>query len=203
MQTATNSIPILHVMDCIACFSCVSVLFAYPIDTETICIFRAGSSDLSRESLDTVQRKLIAATMGPVVIALLLALAAMRRAAPDEASQQRALERAADIAGATAADDVRDGNSDAARRNIIALRSDPAIASVAAYGTNGQLFAGWSREGVPAPPKQLDQIRNAGSRSIEVFRPIRIDGDVLGSIYVAADAPNVPLTGRVSLRLAT
>jgi len=83
------------------------------------------------------------------------------------------------------------GDRKAAGEILNSLRSDPLIREAALYDSNSGCFAGFRRSGAAGcPDRPPDGLHNASDR-IVLARPIREDGDRLGTLALAASVPSV------------
>ena len=91
---------------------------------------------------------------------------------------------------------------DAAQRNLTALQARASIQAAALYASDGRLFAHYARSGQPGVPTRIpvlvgDGITDTGR--IEVLRPVRQEGEVLGTIYLRAQ---YDVSGRIRAYLS-
>ena len=96
----------------------------------------------------------------------------------------------AQIAGSncTAALDFNDPT--AAEGTLGALRAEPPIAKASVYNAQGELFAMYERDG-KASRDEFPPVQSAGQEfrgnQLRIFQPITMDGEKVGTIYVAVD----------------
>ncbi len=109
------------------------------------------------------------------------------------------LRTEADILALTVTTALSFDDRDFARRSLNALQARAAIHAAALYAEDGSLFAEYTREGQPAPPRTVpvrlpgDGVRIDGERVL-VMKPVAQGGEVLGTIYLRAE---YDLQGRV------
>ncbi len=139
----------------------------------------------------SIQRKLKLVIMGTTVAALWLAcagfliydLSAIRRSiAQDIATVGQILGR-----GNTAAISFKD--AEAAEESLKAFSERKSIIEAAIFFTNGQLFAKYLRPGITS--FQMPVLRPAGAYfgndDIELFIPIHLENEIIGTVYVRSD----------------
>jgi PAS domain S-box-containing protein len=77
-----------------------------------------------------------------------------------------------------------------AKRNLNAMQARASIRIAAVYLADGTLFAHYSRAGYPPAPRRVPgfsgSVRVDGG-SMETLRPVTLDGENLGTIYLRAD----------------
>jgi signal transduction histidine kinase/DNA-binding response OmpR family regulator len=81
-----------------------------------------------------------------------------------------------------------------AKRTLAPLAVEPRVAEVAIYKTEGQLFASYVRPGIKYPLlDSIAQVRRLGFSwlSVRASRPIVVDGDKVGSVYIRSDMPDI------------
>jgi signal transduction histidine kinase/CheY-like chemotaxis protein len=89
-----------------------------------------------------------------------------------------------------------------ASRDVMALRLRPAVLAVALYDHQGRLYAQYLRTGEDAQPEQLaptalvllSRAPQISGEWIEIYRPVRRNGEDLGTIYIRA---RYSITGRL------
>jgi signal transduction histidine kinase/CheY-like chemotaxis protein len=77
----------------------------------------------------------------------------------------------------------------AAAETLVSLRNQPQVIAAAVYAKDGSVFARYSgRSGAnPPPAKPRAPGRYFEGSSLLLFRPISLDGDTIGTVYVRAD----------------
>ena len=138
-----------------------------------------------------IKWKLTAIIVVNSVIALALASAAFIAyesvQLPKETAADLATLAAMTAAHSTAPLSFEDRRS--AEETLRALRAETHIIEACIYDRSGQLFAGYARDGAgmsfpPTPQKPGHYFEN---RTLALFEHIRLDGEVIGSIYLHSD----------------
>jgi PAS domain S-box-containing protein len=135
---------------------------------------------------------LAATTITAAATAVLMFVALDARLFDVRHGDQTALDRVTAVVGAASADALRNRDSGAARQVISAAQADPKVLSAALYLPDGSLMAGWSRPNRAPVARRLDQQSTNAPGTIELFRPISSDGEVVGTIFLAAEQERPP-----------
>ncbi len=140
----------------------------------------------------SIKRKLIWIIMCTSGVAL--ALAGTVLAVNDlQAGKHRMLHRLstqADIVGANSTAALTFNEPLSAKQTLSALSADPPVAAAGIYSRNNTLFASYLRPGANADPLLTElQADSHGFESghLHVLRPIVLDGEKIGTVYLRAD----------------
>ncbi len=139
----------------------------------------------------SLRRKLVAVMLATTLAAVVVALGAM--VAYDlHAYHQKSvagLEAQADLLGRTTGAALAFEDVAVATENLASLRQQPTMQAAAVYGAGGQLFATYLAEQAQAPPPErpADDGVHVHGRSMEVFQPIVVQGERVGTLYLRAD----------------
>jgi two-component system, sensor histidine kinase and response regulator len=82
------------------------------------------------------------------------------------------------------------GDAKSAGEILSSLSAKTHIAEACVYARDGSVFAKYSRPGSNthfAPPKPLPELTSFESGHLVIFRSIRLDGEVIGTIYMESD----------------
>jgi signal transduction histidine kinase/DNA-binding response OmpR family regulator len=140
----------------------------------------------------SIRRKLMLIIMATSGIALLLACAAV--VAHDlltlREQMVRDLSVRAELIGANSTAALLFDDQQAARETLAALKGQPHIISACIYTRDGRTFASFLRAGasdasLPAQPQT--EAHHFSDDSLAVFRPIILDQEPVGTIYIAMD----------------
>ncbi len=113
------------------------------------------------------------------------------------------LENSANIAGAALATALQARDRQATSDLAAAVGALPDVIAAGVYTPDGRLFAAWNRTAATSVVPRTLSDRNPDSSSLtEVFRPVRSNGEVVGTIYVASERENNGSAIPVVLRLA-
>ena len=86
------------------------------------------------------------------------------------------------------------GDQESAKRTLAPLKAETQVAAAAIYKNEGQLFATFVRPGnTNASFPSIPAIKNDHVEwfSLRVSRPIIVDGETLGAVYISSDMPDV------------
>ncbi|MCU1246410.1 MAG: putative Histidine kinase, partial [Acidobacteria bacterium] len=99
------------------------------------------------------------------------------------------LSTTGEVIGANSTAALTFGDHEAAREVLGALRSKPSIIAACVYGKDGRPFARYAPEASTIIPRHLlpDGFHEDGDR-LELYYPIRLDHERIGTLYLAADA---------------
>ena len=146
----------------------------------------------------SIHRKLLLITTFTSGLAVFLACAAFETYnlySFRNATKQR-LTTLADVIGKQSTAALAFNDRRAAEACLTPLRELPDVLSAAIYSWDNSLFAGYSRSSKPddVPPTALREegYRLANGR-LTVTRHIRLDGDVVGTVYIEATVPPLPV----------
>lgn len=140
----------------------------------------------------SIKRKLTSMMMTISIVALLLSCASFiiydqifsRRAMAEE------LSSLAEIIGSNSTAAITFNDQDSATEILSALSARPHITSACLYTPDGKQFAWYVRPNQTAPPyippSQSDGARRVDNR-FELFRSIKLDGEVVGTLYLQSD----------------
>ncbi len=101
-----------------------------------------------------------------------------------------ALESAAGIAGSNSTAALAFTDAQSARETLSSLRSQPHIVEACIYTSNGTVFATYARSGADpnfTPPIRKFEGTIFTPREMILFQPIRLNGEVIGTIYLKSD----------------
>lgn len=141
----------------------------------------------------SIRRKLAAVVLATTFVALLLAAVAM--VVYDQRASRQAwvtdMTTQADILGRASAAALTFDDAKAANENLSLLRARPTVALAAIYNARGKPFAVYRRSDATqrtlAALPENDGFRIDGT-GIELYRRIVDDGEILGTVYLAADS---------------
>jgi two-component system sensor histidine kinase/response regulator len=140
-----------------------------------------------------IRRKMVAITMFTSGAALLLTCAVMF--AYDlhalRADTLRRLSTLADIIGANSTAALTFDDEAAAREVLSALAHQRSIVTACVYSRTGAAFAVYRRAGDASgfvPPPAPRAPIHVGSNDLSVFRPILLDGQEIGAVYIESDS---------------
>ena len=138
----------------------------------------------------SIRHKLLAIIMLTSSVALLLACTAF--AAYDWLSTRESLvsrlTTMADVVGANSTAALLFDSPADANETLSALRAEPHIVAAAVFDGDGQAFALYRPGGAAADlPEEIDVGARFGDNHLEVSRPIALDGERLGTIYLKSD----------------
>jgi TMAO reductase system sensor TorS len=153
----------------------------------------------------SIQGKLQAIIMAPAAIALVVACSALL--AYEIADGRAYLRNGLDLSAATigenstaalAFDDAKSADS-----LLAGLRSQPAIIRTTIYTSRWTVLGAYARPGAPSSqPERLGQYRAAFENGIlTIHRPVLIDGQFVGAIYLEADLREVRARASRSLAI--
>ena len=138
----------------------------------------------------SIRQKLLAIILLTSGIALLLAC--LTFAAYDYFSTRDSLTRRlstmADVVGANSTAALTFDNPTDADETLSALRAEPHIIAGVVFDREDQVFAAYAPRGeftIPPLPAELDY--RFGDEALEVFRPIFLEGERVGTIYLRAN----------------
>ena len=144
----------------------------------------------------SIRKKLTLITMTTTVAALVMACAAflIYEMVTFRGTMVRDLSILGDVIGAnsTAALAFRDEN--AARDALAALRAQPHVVTARTYDRDGQPFADYMRDGGAvgaAPTVARGQRSTFSPGALGVFRPVRLDGQLIGTVYIHSDMKEI------------
>jgi signal transduction histidine kinase len=140
----------------------------------------------------SVRRRLFAAMMGTALVALVVAAAALSfyDLHSHRANGAARLESDAALIGYSTSAALQFDDRAVAAQNLAFLEARPAVRVAAIYTARGTLFASYQR--ADAEPTELPPIPRTDAVSIEgdevrLFRRIKVNGEVLGTVYMAED----------------
>jgi two-component system sensor histidine kinase/response regulator len=140
----------------------------------------------------SIRRRLIRIVLTTCAVAI--SMACIIFAVYDVASFRRDL--AADLAtvaemtGSNTTAALAFGDAKSARETLGSLSAKTHIVEACIYARDGSVFAKYSRRDANpnfAPPKPLPDTTSFDSRHLILFRRIRLDGEVIGTIYLNSD----------------
>ena len=111
----------------------------------------------------------------------------------------------ADIVGPNSSAALAFHDQDAANEILDPLEEKPTVAAAAIYDTEGKLFAHFEREDLPSDysipqrPKEIGHYYSEGY--LEVYRPINIDNNRVGTVYIKSDLSALKESIRLELFL--
>ncbi len=140
----------------------------------------------------SIKRKLILIIMVTSAVALVLASAVFTIYdwLTFQQTMMRDLSTLAEVLGANSTAALTFSDPRAAEETLATLRAKPHIVSACLYTTDGQVFALYRRSdqqekfSPPAPQSEGSQFTNA---HLELFHPIKLDGEVAGTLYLRSD----------------
>ena len=140
----------------------------------------------------SIRRKLTLIMMMTSVVALLLACGAfvVYERVTFRGTMARDLSILADVIGANSTAALTFHDRDAAQDQVRALRTQPRVVSACIYDRDGTPFASYRRaaDGVADwPPRAELERTRLGRDHLSVSRPIVLDGEKIGSIYIRSD----------------
>jgi diguanylate cyclase (GGDEF)-like protein len=143
----------------------------------------------SRFTDASIRRKLTVAMALATVLALLLSAVAL--GAYEIVTFRRALVQRmttiADIVGRNCTAALAFGERTAAKDVLAALEAESAVHVAAIYDANGQLFAAYTgahHDGLAPPRTSTAVAGHVEARTLDVVRPIVLNGDRLGTVYI-------------------
>jgi len=99
------------------------------------------------------------------------------------------LSATAELVGANSTAALTFGDRQDAQEILTALRAKPSIVAAAIYTVNGAQFAQYrSSPAISIPPAILPDGFTERDDQLELFHAIRLDGERIGTLYIAADA---------------
>jgi PAS domain S-box-containing protein len=139
-----------------------------------------------------IKRKLMLVIMLTSTVALLIATVAVatfgwrivRRAMVND------LEAVADIVGANSTAAISFNDTDAAEETLASLKTRSEIVSARIYGREGKVLAKFDRGGPVGPVKEAREntvVAADTGRYLQIVRPIRLDGEIIGRVQLRAD----------------
>jgi two-component system, sensor histidine kinase len=152
----------------------------------------------------SIQAKLRAIIMLPATVALVVACSGLLayEIADARAYLRNGLDLLAANIGENSTAALAFDDAKAADSMLTGLRSQPAIIRTTIYTSRWTVLAGYGRPGAPtSQPERLGQFRAAFENGIlAIHRPVLLDGQFVGAIYVEADLREV--RARVSRSIA-
>lgn len=140
----------------------------------------------------SLRRKQMLIIMLTSAISLLLACAAF--VAYDVSRFRRELvalvSSLAEVIGNNTTAAIEFNDPDVAAQTLAALRGEPNIVRAHIHTPDGQVFATYTREGVPLPPELPHSVaarQEFTDRHLHLFRPIMVGSEQVGSIELTAD----------------
>jgi two-component sensor histidine kinase len=137
----------------------------------------------------SIRRKMLAVIMLTSSVALLLAcgtFAAYDWLSTRESLVQR-LTTMADVVGANCTAALVFDNPEDARQTLAALRAEPRLVAGDVYNRAGMPFAHYGDPSPSSGPSEpVDSGHRFGEDHLEVWRPIELDGERLGTMYLCA-----------------
>ena len=107
-----------------------------------------------------------------------------------ERTMSRDLAILGDVIGDNSTAALTFSDRDAARGVLASLRAQKHVTSACVYGTDGHPFATYQRDSGPGsawPARARDNAFERSARSLGVFRPIVLDHETIGTVYVRSD----------------
>jgi PAS domain S-box-containing protein len=99
------------------------------------------------------------------------------------------LSTTADLVGANSTAALTFGDRQDAQEILTALRAKPSIVAAAIYNVKGEPFARYQPDSsISIPPAILPDGFTKREDRLELFHGIRLDGERIGTLYIAADA---------------
>ena len=86
------------------------------------------------------------------------------------------------------------GDADSAREVLSALRAKHNVIHACIYGTDGKVFAKYSRDSAPdgfSPPVVHPDYSAIEGRQMILFQPVTLNGEPVGTIFIEADLQNL------------
>ena len=138
----------------------------------------------------SIQRKLTLLTL--ITSSVALTLAGVAYVAYDLFTFRQAMERdlliLAQIVGSNSTAALAFDDPKAGEATLASLSAQPRIVAGCLYGKDGKMFATYRRDNVgPGPVSRVDECPVAGGGHLEVWRPIILDGDSVGTIAIESD----------------
>jgi PAS domain S-box-containing protein len=104
------------------------------------------------------------------------------------------LTATADILAANTREAIPQGDGSAARHALRALRANPRIVVACVFDQGGHILASYAREGVAVdqalPGTDLSGHRFT-SRTLEMYRPVVYEGEMVGRVYLRSDLGDI------------
>lgn len=141
----------------------------------------------------SLRQKLISIIMLASTVALLLAVVGLSiyDLMTFRKTQTRELASLAEVLGEHSVPSLRFQDPETGRETLQALKKDQRIVAAALYTRQGEVFAHYHRDGLdrrafpPAPTGKSEYFEND---RIHLFRPIEVNGEPLGAIYLQSDS---------------
>lgn len=155
---------------------------------------RLGALSLRRK----LQLAVVTTTAGALLVAFgVLAAHEIVTARRDMVRSARVL---AEIVGVNSAAAVVFDDAEAASQTLAALAAERDVVAAALYDDQGRLFASFAPRAGLAPPALAGSGMGFAQGDLELFQPLRMDGERRGTIYIRADA--APVRARLGFYLA-
>jgi signal transduction histidine kinase/CheY-like chemotaxis protein/HPt (histidine-containing phosphotransfer) domain-containing protein len=140
----------------------------------------------------SIRKKLTLITMTTTVVALVMACAAflMYERMTFRGKMVRDLSILGDVIGANSTAALAFRDESAARDALAALRAQPHVVAARTYDRDGRPFADYARNGGAAgvaPTVARGQTSVFSRDALGVFRPVRLDGQTIGTVYIHSD----------------
>ena len=144
----------------------------------------------------SVRHKLTLLMVSTSVVALVLACAAFfsHEVFTFRTGMVRDLSILGEVIGSNSTAALTFHDSNAARDALAALRAHPRIVSGCIYGKDGEPFATYRRDAGADPRWPSTAIGEAGGEHrdyLSVLRPIRLDGETIGTVYIRSDLTEI------------